>query len=237
MSTQYNQYQLPINDTLKTAWHLTYGAKGTIWAALGALFLCWIGVYVLQMLLVHFPAFIVVSIMVIAQLVLSLIQAGIFYLGIHRAFGLPIRYSVIFDTLNADLAWKIFGLYILQMVIFLITFLIFGLLFFISTYSLLPPIIHKIILVLGSITYIYLIIKMILSLPYVLDKKINPWQAIKLSFEATKGNVLPLIAIYFMQIVIFIISAIPLGIGLIWTIPFMIILYGVIYKRLSMRAD
>lgn len=232
------QYQLPINDTLKTAWQLTNGAKGTIWAALGVLFLCWIGIYLLETILVIFPPALLFIIAMIAQMLLFLMQTGLFYLGIHRAFSLPIRYSVIFDTLNAGIAWKIIGLFLLQMIIlFLPVVLMVAIFYLLTTLHLFTPMSSTIVYALGVIFSIYLFVKIFLGTAYVLDKKVNPWQAIKLSFVATKGNILPLIVIYLMQMIIFIISAIPLGIGLIWTIPFMIILYGVIYRRLTTRVD
>ena len=45
-----------------------------------------------------------------------------------------------------------------------------------------------------------------------------------------------LIGIYIIQFCIVIISMIPLGIGLIWTLPFILILYGTVYKRLAVKS-
>ena len=41
-------YVLPINETLATAWHKVKGAKGSVWAALGIIFLIGFGLGLIQ---------------------------------------------------------------------------------------------------------------------------------------------------------------------------------------------
>ena len=70
---------------------------------------------------------------------------------------------------------------------------------------------------------------------FVLDKKANPWQALKLSFRATRSNYWPLLGLVMVEFGIVIASALSLGIGLIWTAPLLLILYGMVYKKLSLN--
>lgn len=253
-----NYYQIPIKNTIAAAWKITNGVKGSIWAALGIIFLIGCGLQIFQMLLFILPPIMAISITVVAQIIFLLIQTGLFYLGIHRAFDLPVSYTSIFRTLNVELAWKVIVLYLLQILILLLPFLIEWVTFYYTIGAKIEPsidqadpllntashivftlsgIVFFMVYILSKIVMFYLVIKMMLSVAYVLDKKMTPWAAIKSSFIATKHNVWRLIAVMILQICIVLISIIPLGIGLIWTAPFSIVLYGLIYKRLLTQVD
>jgi uncharacterized membrane protein len=84
-----------------------------------------------------------------------------------------------------------------------------------------------------SIAYLYIYIRISLSIGFVLDKEISPWNAIKLSFKATANHFWRLIAILILVNIIVLASSIPAGLGLIWTLPLAVICYGMIYKRLQ----
>jgi uncharacterized membrane protein len=68
---------------------------------------------------------------------------------------------------------------------------------------------------------------------FVLDTVTGPWEAIKQSFAITRHNFWRLCFIYLLVLLIFLGSILTLGIAFIWTIPFMVILYGVCYKNLA----
>src|SRR5205085_143591 len=78
----------------------------------------------------------------------------------------------------------------------------------------------------------YLLVRLMLSIAFVLEQNVNPWRAIVLSFHATRCNFWRLFGWYIAIWIIMMISIIPLGIGLIWTLPLIYISYGMIYKTL-----
>ena len=86
--------------------------------------------------------------------------------------------------------------------------------------------------ILGIGSAVYLMLRLYVATPLVIMQKANPWAAIKHSFSATKHHVLALFVLIIANILIFMISLIPLGIGLIWSLPYLLISYGVIYERL-----
>src|SRR5438477_89442 len=55
----------------------------------------------------------------IGEIVLFLVQMGILYIGIQRALDLPITYTQMWRGFRSDMALKLIGLYILQILILL----------------------------------------------------------------------------------------------------------------------
>lgn len=223
---------LPVGDTISAAWYKVKGAKGSIWAALGLLCLIMIAITAIKIFVKSFIPGIHVLVDIIGQVIIFLLQMGLLYLGMQRAFGLPISYRMMFRTFDWPIAIRVIGVYILQIIVF-IPVIVLGVLvvLFYSFYNM--AWLAFIFSCLVTILAIYITLSLLLSIGFVLDKNKNSWQAIKLSFAATKGHLLSLFVIAILESLIVIISAIPLGIGLIWTLPFVFILYGEIYKRLA----
>lgn len=163
-----------------------------------------------------------------------LLQMGLIYIGICRAFDRPINYRLMFTTFNTSIALKIIGVYLLKFLIFLIPAILIGAGVFIAQMEQVMIIGYLLGLV-GIIAAIYLSIRLYLTIGFILDQNSGPVDAIKQSFQATRHNVINLIGLMLLQILIFIVAAIPLGIGFIWAIPLGLIIYGTVYKRLSSR--
>lgn len=236
-----NNILLPIQDSISTAWQRVRGAKGTIWAAIGMLVLVAIGFCILTYIgKAILPASKPV-INFIGQIFNFLLQLGLLYIGIKRALDLPIRYTMVFHALNLALAAKLILLYILETIIMLpvaLIFLILPSMLIVVPHS--PDALRLVVAfcyLIGIIGMIYLMIRMILALAFVLDKNMGAWDAIKSSFAATKKNVWRLIGIVIVKICAILLGVITLGIGLIWAIPFVTILYGVIYTKLRANAQ
>jgi hypothetical protein len=131
---------------------------------------------------------------------------GIIFLGIRRSCGHELSIASIFDYYV--LVWP---LVFAQILINVLTYL--GLLLFI-----LPG--------------IYLGIAYIFALPLLVDKKMGIWEAMELSRKAVGKH---WFKVFWVNIVIFfivLISAIPFGIGLIWTIPLAFIVQGTMYRKI-----
>jgi hypothetical protein len=226
-------YELPIEETLKTSWNKVSGSKGTIWIAF---ILCIVIAFVLgmidQFLLTSAPK-IEPLYNFVMSIVTTLLNLGLVYIGIRRAQDLPISYSFIFHTLHFRLGLKLIGLYILQGLICLIPVLL--MVTGVILYQQHSVLISTLLFAIGMIAVLYLSFKLILAMGFVLDKEIGPIDAIKLSFRGTRSNFWRIVIIFILQSLFLILCTIPLGIGLIWGIPFAVINYGNIYKNLSTK--
>jgi len=71
----------------------------------------------------------------------------------------------------------------------------------------------------------------IFTLPLIADKELKIWDAMELSRKAVFSHFFKIIFLYFSLMIIMAISAIPLGIGMIWTVPMIFItFYGLLYR-------
>lgn len=236
-------YLIPVKDTIASAWRKVYGAKGSFWAAMLLLIVLSIILYGIQALFDYILPSLDSIVGIVVQAIDYLLQMGIIFFGIQRAFDLPISYSLLFRSFKYPLWVKMIGLYILQVLIFIIPVLLLFIPMILKaslengdSLSPLPLIISIILVVIGVIVIIILAIRLALSNAFVLDKQLGPVDAIRASFQATRGNFWRLLGIMIIQLAIVLVSVIPFGIGLIWTIPFAYILYGLVYKRLLVNV-
>lgn len=238
-----NIHLLPIWNTISLAWDKVNGAKKTIWAAIGVMLffmiILAIGLSLFQILVLDKPYNMEKplhpSLAGILQLIGYLFQVGILFIGIERARDLPIQYRMMFRSLHFFTAVKLIGLYILQVIIIflaLIPFILITILLNTYTTDISKDFFSGVVLVASIFLCIYLLVRMYLAPGIVIDKKLNPWTAIKASFQATHTNFWRLLIVLIIKSCILMISIIPLGIGLIWSVPFVVICYGVIYKTL-----
>lgn len=79
---------------------------------------------------------------------------------------------------------------------------------------------------------IYLAVAYSMSLYLVVDKKLSPWQALETSRKAVTKRWFALFGLYVVLSIFNLIGAIPLGIGLIWTIPLFMIAFGIAYRNM-----
>jgi len=227
-------YEIPVWDTITTALDKVYGAKTTFWIALLIFFPIMFGLGFMQGALENYSDWMPGAIKVIANVIGYFMQMGIMYIGIKRALDAPINYRQVFRAFEAEIAAKIVILYVFQMLIFLPVIIFLILVSLLTSYiPSLTPVVPILLFVLGGAVFVYLSIRMLISNALVLDKATPPWDAIKISFNATRGNFWACLALIILQILIVAVSAIPFGLGLIWTLPLTFICYGVMYKRLN----
>lgn len=224
-------YLIPIKQTIKTAWGKVYGTKKIFWTAFLVAAAITIVCGLINALFKTFLPQAVPLIGFITQLIAFLLQMGLTYIGIKRAFDQPIHYKLVFKCFEPRVALYIILVYLLQLLILLLPIaLIFGAM-------LLPRGFNIVVSILAGILIFYLFIRFMLAFAIVLDQNKNPWEAIKQSFHLTQHNFWHLFAILILQNIIVIISIIPAFIGLIWTIPFCVILYGTIYRNLLINKN
>jgi len=79
---------------------------------------------------------------------------------------------------------------------------------------------------------IYLAIAYIYTLSLIADKNLTVWQAMELSRKTVTKQWFKFFGLGIVSFFFIIISIIPFGIGLIWSIPTVYITYGLLYHRL-----
>ncbi|MEN8135362.1 MAG: hypothetical protein ABFS18_07465 [Thermodesulfobacteriota bacterium] len=210
--TAFSEYDFKIMDIIREAWAKTSGTKGPIWAAIGLAFLA-VGVF--SGVVTGISAVIgsnssAAALGVAGQFTISLasypFMAGLMLIGIRHAIGLPIDFKMAFSC---------FG-YILPIVIA----------------SLLVSVLSFIGLLLLVIPFIYLSIAYLLVMPLIIDKGMGPWQAMEASRKGIQQHWFKVFGLYFLMGIICSLSAIPAGIGLIWTVPMFIMVGGILYREI-----
>lgn len=224
--------ELPVWDTINASWAKTYGSKATFWAGIGILAVIMFSLGILEGITSKSVGFSGL-IQIISNILGYFMQLGLIYIGITRAKDLPINYKMMFFTFDLQLALYLIGLYILQALIFMIPVLICAAGVFIYMMGNTFATLLGILLIIASIIVtLVLAVRLSLTMAFVLDAASAPVAAIKKSLAATDGNFWNVAGVFLLQMIIFIVSIIPLGLGLIWSIPFSLITYGMVYKTL-----
>lgn len=243
-----NKDHFSIIETIKIAWH---GIKGTkrIFGTVTALLIVVVCSLMLleQQAHLHAPASVLtLSTIVIARIILGIIsillELSLVYLGIQLASQQSIQLAMVNYVFNFTLLKNIIGLYILQFIILLPL----AILFYVSTHfmTLFPNVVlnnightcRSMIVIASLIATLYLSIRLYLTKAIIVAEKTTPWSTIQRSFQVTKSHVWKLLGLFIINIAILIISTISLGIGLLWSIPFCFINYGVVYKQLAHKS-
>ncbi len=216
---------IPVWDSIVESWNKTYGVKGSFWAAFAIMIAIAIGFGIIEGLIPRTAA--IVS--ALSSLIAFLLRAGTIYMGILRARNAPVSYQQVFRAMRFDLGLKVVIVYILQVLISIpfIAIIVIGVIA--GAWN---AIIGIILGLVGAISLIYISVRIAFGMCYVVDKETGPWNAIKLSFKVTRDHVWSLIGVFLLFFCLFVISAIPLGIGLIWTLPCSFVLYGLLYQKL-----
>lgn len=205
-------YQFDISATLSEAWQKTAGAKLTFVLA----GLVYFGVLVAASFLLGMvfgmaggdsesglPV-------IVQQLILTAITLplgmGLFMLGLKRSVDQPIAVPALFDYYGKTVQ-------LLLTMILMYIMLIIGFLLLI-----LPG--------------IYLAVAYYFALPLVVEKNLGPWQALEASRKAITKRWFSVFGFVLLLTLIIVISAILLGIGLIWTFPLAMIAMGVLYRNM-----
>ena len=210
-------YDFTIKGMLTEAWEKTNGLKGSFWGAAGLL--------VIGLLITSAILGVVLSAgaqagemptagqlgtqLIIQLLIMALLypfMTGIMMMGVKRSVDQPISFKMMFSYFGVTATVIIAGL--LSTVFIWIGFLLL------------------------IIPGLYLAIAYGLIIPLIADKKLSAWKAMEASRKAITKRWFKIFALYFVMVIILMISAIPLGLGLIWTYPMMISLMGILYREI-----
>jgi hypothetical protein len=206
-----SDYDFNVMTIVREAWAKTTGMKGPVWGAIGLAVLAVIMVFaaVVFVSAIYGGGSVVAALGGAAQLTFSVasypFMAGLMLIGIRHSVGLPVDFKTAFSC---------FG-YILPIVIasFMVSILSgLGFLLFI-----LPG--------------IYLSLAYLLVIPLIIDKEMGPWQAMEASRKAIHGRWFKVFGLYLLMSAICLLSVIPMGLGLIWTVPMFIMVGGILYRE------
>lgn len=238
-----NTNAFSVFETVTTAWDKVKGSKAAFWAVLGCIILLEVFLKVFDKIAEYTENGLIsflLGIFAIAFFVMvTMLFWGVLYLGIRRASGEQIHFDMIKHVFDAMLFLKVILLYLLIGIPLGILYLIpMGL------HALAEPgtgfgavlsIIAAVLYIAYLVIMIFVLIRLYLAKLHLIALKGNPWEAIKISYAATESHVWQLIGLMLLNCGILIISIIPLGIGLIWSLPYLYINYGIVYRRLVER--
>lgn len=201
-------YSFSITGLLKEAFNRTDGVKGVIFGAfLIYVIIAFIITGILELILPS-EGSIINSIIqtVISAPVLVPIMVGVTFLGIYQARGLEINVPSIFNYFS-----MVVPISITFILVYIATLIGFALL-------ILPG--------------IYLAVSYAFAYPLLVDKGLTPWEAMELSRKTITKQWFKFFGLGLLSGLFIVISAIPLGIGLIWSIPTVYIAYGLLYHHI-----
>jgi hypothetical protein len=244
---------LPIKATIKEAWGYLHGFKATYWLAFLILLLIafafglseayldpnYLNASQINMALIgHHYSGIVFLLSLIGNIINFLISYGITYLGLRRATNLPIKTRMMFRTFKSPLIAKLLGLCLIKLLIIAVFIILtIPIAIFLSHImghhpSTMAVLVIALSYVICLVLFVFVFLRITLALPLILDKGLNPFAAIGHSFVVTKGYVWRMFWIAILVAFIMLVSIIPVGIGLIWSLPLGGLILPVIYKRL-----
>lgn len=208
----YTPGKFTIITLIKDSWSYSKGAKGSLWGAILVMYIVLIGLGVAATLLSmqFLRGLDRMTVMLIdggLQALLSFLSyvftAGIIMIAVNRIGQRPYSWKMVFSGFKRF--GSMLGLVLLQTIMLIIGFLLF----------VLPG--------------IYLSVGYILAIPLVFMKGLSPWQALETSRKAIHTRWWTVFFALIAMSILVSLSAIPLGIGLIWTVPMFVVMIGVLY--------
>jgi uncharacterized membrane protein len=215
-------YDFSVIDVLLEAWQKTDGIKGTFFSAVLVSFVIVVGIGLIFSMangaileagvregmspsMIEIIGSIMAFLQHIFKVIVSLpMLVGITMIGVYRSVDVPIRFSIVFDYFE----------YTIPIVI--------------------ATILTIILVAIGSLLLIipgiYLFIAYLLTQPLIVEKNLTSWQAMEASRKAITHHWFKVFFIYLIMAIIYIISIIPLGLGLIWTAPMKVNMRGILYR-------
>jgi len=201
-----------VTTLIKDAYHYSKGAKGSIWGAFIVMYIILIGLGVASVFLLPqamsssdpmTAMFVEGGFQMVTSILSGIMTAGILLIAIRKIGNQPFSWKMVFS------GFKKFGslllLFIIETIMVLIGFLL---------------------LVLPGI---YLSIGYMLAIPLVMVRGMSPWQALETSRKAIHTRWWTVFFSLIAMSLLMTISAIPLGLGLIWTVPMFVVLIGILY--------
>lgn len=207
---------LSMGALLKQSWIMTRGLKSPIWGGVGIMVIILAGLTIATAYLIPpfgdtgfgmVGAWLNIGSQFVSTLLSMIFVAGLMYIAVRRVAGKRYSWKMIFSGFGR--LGQIIVASVLMSLLIVLGFLLL----------ILPG--------------IYLTIGYSLTLPLILDKGLGPWAAMEASRRVIHQKWWQVFGLYVVMYVIYFISCIPLGLGMIWTIPMFFSLTGVLYHVLT----
>jgi len=199
------RYDFEIGDVMREAWNITRGMKSSFWGAAIILYLAMIGVALLGTFVGGKSMAFQIIFNILFGAAGYVIAVGLLNMGVRRAAGLPINFSTAFGLFDRAGTAFVAGL--------LVT-----LLSYVGFFLLVIP-------------GVYLAMAYCQTMPLIADRNMKAWEAMETSRKAVTKRWFKYFGLFLVVGLCVGASALPLGIGLIWTAPWMINVIGVVYRR------
>ncbi|BCG63731.1 MAG: hypothetical protein methR_P1459 [Methyloprofundus sp.] len=206
-------YDFTIMEIFRETWQRTNGLKGSVLAAIVLIFIIMMVITVTFAFATGIENFqdpesfspAAGALNLIVTLVSYPFFAGIIMMGLHRAVDAPVSFKMAFAYFNYSVPVIIASICMTIMIMLGMFLLV--------------------------IPGIYLSIAYMFTLALVVEKNMDFWQAMETSRKAVTQHWFKFFFISVLMGIVYLVSIIPFGLGLIWTIPMFIALQGVLYRR------
>lgn len=241
LEPQIPSTELSVGNFLNLAWKNTYGIKWqVIWPLLIVSIVGFLAVVIAISFfnnqlpetvnsIEDFPSnlLLILGIISIITLIITwFVTAALTVLGVYRANNLVINFSDAFTECK-----KVLGqLSIIFVASFLISFAMNFIKYFIPEHGAIAFLLQLIVF----IVTLYLALPLsVFAIPFVVTQKLPGMQAIKESYRLMKMYAPLVMLTFIVMIILLVVSAIPLGIGLIWTLPMTYALQGLMFTLIT----
>jgi len=211
-------YDFEIMEVIKEGWQRQDGMKGAVWLGLLLSYIVIIGVGIVLGIVSAAlmagagqnaePSAAAVITQIVLQVALMAIMypmyAGLFMIGVYRSVDLPVRATMVFGYFSMTVA--------IVCAMLLVT--IFGVVGF----------------MLLVIPGVYLSIAYSMTMPLIAEKKLGIWSAMEASRRAVTKHWFKYFFTFLLMVLIVWVSMLALLIGLIWTLPMMVAVFGILYR-------
>lgn len=199
------RYDFEIGQVMSEAWALTKGMKASFWGAALVVYALMVAMALISAALFKDSVALRLLSNVVFGGVSPILFVGIIMMGVRRAAGLPISFGTAFSCF--DLAAKVF-----------VAGLLTTLLTYVGMFLLIIP-------------GIYLALAYLMTMPLIADRRMGSWEAMETSRKVVTKRWFKFFGLFLVVGLAVCASALPLGIGLIWTAPWSMNVIGVAYRR------
>jgi len=158
-------------------------------------------------------------------------RAGLVLMGLRRAGGKSLQVTFIFKFFKPRYLWRFAGLTILLMIIFFVLFII-GFLLYQAALIHIGQTAGVVFAIIAAAVIFYFLIGIYFALPVLVDQDAGPWFSIVHSFRVVTQHWLSVFILCLFSILFLFLGLITLGIGLIWTLPLIVNINGILYREL-----
>lgn len=210
-------YELEIKPIFQEAWAKTKGVKWLIWLAFLIVSACSLILYIVSEAIV-FEVMGLGGVSFLGDLILGWV-ADAFFVGLAAPLWLGVLMISIYRATNHSHSYRLIFQYFSK----------YGVLY---KGSLLSTLLMCLGFVLFILPGIYLMVCYSFVLPLIGNRQLSVWQALEVSRKAVTKHWFKIFGIHLLLGLIIVISAIPLGIGLIWSVPFTYMVFGILYRNI-----